>query len=127
MTPDEVVNGLLNLRKEVLGIDETAKNKFSIYNSAISLIQDYQKLRERVSVEKIEKETEFAGDFILVRIEKKCPHCRETGLELYDGAGEPIPEYDITKFEKCKICEGCKRVYESLFNVTRIIITPKQS
>ena len=54
MTPDEVVNGLLNLRKEVLGIDETAKNKFSIYNSAISLIQDYQKLRERIDREKIE-------------------------------------------------------------------------
>ncbi len=62
MTPDEVVNGLLNLRKEVLGIDETAKNKFSIYNSAITFIQDYQKLRERIEVGKIRKSFTKATD-----------------------------------------------------------------
>jgi len=59
MTPDEVVNLLKELteirEKECGNIPPYRTSKEAIaLSSAITIIQDYQKLRERVSVEKIE-------------------------------------------------------------------------
>ena len=67
MIPDEVVKVLkaeLELCKRI-GISHHLPNKdmlnrIEALSSAISLIQDYQKLRERVSVEKIAK---LMGEF----------------------------------------------------------------
>jgi hypothetical protein len=61
MTPDEVVKVLKTMKsfKERLLVcggnspDNSIENEISSLSSAISLIQDYQKLREKVSVEKI--------------------------------------------------------------------------
>lgn len=47
MSPDEVVKKLGDMSSE------SNHNEFNVLASAISLLQDYQKLRERVSVEKI--------------------------------------------------------------------------
>ena len=60
MTPDEVVDTINTLLK-IKRIGETGKcdaltletDEVEALSSAISLIQDYQKLREKVSVEKI--------------------------------------------------------------------------
>ena len=57
MTPDEVVNIIEVLTEiKVYGLKENEHylDRYNALNSAISFIQDYQKLRERVSVEKIE-------------------------------------------------------------------------
>jgi hypothetical protein len=56
MTPDEVVKILQELVHAEINEDQEA------LQSAISLIQDYQKLRERVSVEKIAYQL-FAEEF----------------------------------------------------------------
>jgi len=59
MTPDEVVKVLENENKklrevsDMLAEDCTGSELYKAIKSTISLIQDYQKLRERVSVEKI--------------------------------------------------------------------------
>jgi hypothetical protein len=57
MTPDEVVKVLSNLQSQISDLVTSTKAEEceQSLSSAISLIQDYQKLRERVSVEKIEK------------------------------------------------------------------------
>jgi len=53
MTPDEVVKELEALYKT--GNNFLEADEPEAIRTAISLIQDYQKLRERVSVEKIEE------------------------------------------------------------------------
>ena len=64
MTPDEVVKVL---KDRLSGINyDTCPNMCGLkgnqaLQSAISLIQDYQKLRERVSVEKIDKVINYFG------------------------------------------------------------------
>lgn len=63
MTPDEVVSVIEKALKQVAHYNRMSPSMHrtyqedleDAYKSAISLIQDYQKLRERVSVEKIEK------------------------------------------------------------------------
>ena len=50
MTPDEMVNKLAEILKFTAPLEPSEKQ--ALY-SAITQIQDYQKLRERVSVEKI--------------------------------------------------------------------------
>jgi hypothetical protein len=61
MTPDEVVKGLDFPKKKEHNPNNTTTEKHIIigYNHCVDdfqpLIQDYQKLRERVSVEKIDK------------------------------------------------------------------------
>ncbi|MFA5724518.1 MAG: hypothetical protein WC979_09765 [Candidatus Pacearchaeota archaeon] len=52
MTPDEVVEKLGEIKEEDVH-HRLEDSEIEAIQSAISLIQDYQKLRERVSVEKI--------------------------------------------------------------------------
>jgi len=71
------------------------------------------------------KDTEMIGNFKLVRIERVCYFCNGKGRHLTDGAGDPlpIPTSEIWKLEKCPECEGTGLLYESLYNVKRIITT----
>jgi superfamily II RNA helicase len=61
MTPDEVVKNLEMFKEQIERASESRKvngeyeETYQALQSAISLLQDYQKLRERVSVEKILK------------------------------------------------------------------------
>ena len=54
MIPDEVVKNLQDLLKDDWDLMRW-KEAEQAFRTAISLIQDYQKLREKLSVEKIEK------------------------------------------------------------------------
>jgi hypothetical protein len=56
MTPDEVVNTLKEMQKNLFdaqALTPIGTRNLQSISSAISLLQDYQKLRERVSVENV--------------------------------------------------------------------------
>ena len=84
MIPDEVVKGL----DSILRLDYCIGTKNEqVLTSAISLIQDYQKLRERVSVENISQ--------VIKESEKQWR--REHTIDTEENIAEKIEEVELSK------------------------------
>ena len=83
MTPDEVVKILSNSQIQL--ISDIADKEFcgEALSSAISLIQDYQKLRERVSVESCKYAVISHGIGISGEVEEIKVHCKRDSENDY--------------------------------------------